>query len=139
MEFMNLVSDIEKMSENVVEFLDNSENDYIKMSDIGSSGSKIIILKNYLDDKVYAVKCARKPRISLEEEAERRKKLEPFLDSHLPNIILNTTKKEFDIMVSECKGIENLFSAILKGNKPLNYYLNIWNSFLNELAVYLGR
>ena len=104
------------------------------VSSPGSSPSKVYMFKDK-NDNMYAVKVCdvRFSRVSLFKEVDNMKHLLPFLKEHLPKIIYIGKIKNYEIMVTQCFGIDNFYNSIISAKKPIKIYLNIWENILFEL------
>lgn len=104
---------------------------FVCVSTPGSSPSKVYMFKDD-NDRIFAVKLCDKrlARVSLLKEAENYKVLLPHLKEHLPRIIYTNVIKNYEIMISESKGIDNMYSSMISNKKTIEYYFVIWKDIL---------
>lgn len=103
------------------------------LSEAGSSGSRVSLFRDQESNLLYAVKCVKKPRTGLREEAKRRELLTPYLGDHLPVVLGFAEIEDWDTMVTHCDGSETLHELIIKGSMPHAQMLSIWSEALSEL------
>jgi aminoglycoside phosphotransferase len=99
----------------------------------GSSGSRVSIFRHTTSGKRFAVKCVKDARVSLIEELARRELLVPYLKEHLPEVLSVQVMDGFEVMISECMGLQTLHQMLLTGNVPQSQLLSIWKSVLASL------
>lgn len=111
-----------------------SKCELLYISSPGSSPSKVYMFKDE-NNKMYAVKICNIniSRVSLYNEVKNAELLKPYLKTHLPKIIYIGKYKDFEIMISECFGIDNFFTSYSLNKKPIQFYLKIWSKVLLEI------
>lgn len=100
----------------------------------GSSGARVSIFRHSHTGSLYAVKCAREPRISLMDEVGRREALKPYLQEHLPQILWCQMVDGFEVMISECSGIHTLHYFIVNSDIPHSRLLAIWQDVTQKFV-----
>ena len=107
---------------------------FFYVSSPGSSPSKVYMFKD-TNNNMYAVKICKKnlSRVSLFQEEKNIEYLVPYLNNHLSKIIYTSKIDDLEIMVSECYGVDNLYTSLALNKKPLNYYYKIWNNVTQEI------
>lgn len=108
--------------------------DLIHISSPGSSGSRVYLFKSRIHEKLYALKYVKNNRISLKEEEKRHDLLQKYLPKHIPSVIYNTVVNDYQIMISECPGTNNLYNEILYGMRPHTTLQSIWNDVLESIG-----
>ena len=103
------------------------------VSDPGSSGARVFLVRHSHNNRTYAVKCVRSSRVSLMEETARRKIIEPFLSDHLNRILSIQHIGEYEVMISECKGKHSLHSLIINSLMPQSQLKGIWQEVVKTL------
>ncbi len=112
-----------------------TECNFICVSSPGSSPSKVYMFKDN-QNHIYAVKlCNRNlSRVSLLKEAKNYEILVPYMKDHLPKIIYTGIIDNFEIMISESKGVDSLYSSIILNKNTTEYYLDIWSKVLVSIV-----
>lgn len=107
---------------------------FIYVSGPGSSPSKVYMFKD-IDGKLYATKICDKniARVSLLKEIENFRILYPYLKDHLPKILYYGIYQNYEILITESKGIDNFYTSLVSNKKPLEIYLNIWEDIVINL------
>lgn len=100
----------------------------------GSSPSKVYMFKDS-KNKMYAVKlCNIKiSRVKLQNERKNKEFLKPYLLEHLPKIIGTFEVGDYELMISECKGVDSLYTSLINNKKTMDFHYKIWKNFLKEL------
>lgn len=112
-----------------------TECNFICVSNPGSSPSKVYMFKDN-ENHIFAVKLCNKnlSRVSLLKEAMNYEILVPYMEEHLPKIIYTGIIDNFEIMISESRGIDSLYSSMISNKKPTEYYLELWKKVLFSIT-----
>lgn len=105
----------------------------VGVSEPGTSGAQVLLIRKTDSTKVYAVKCIRYGRVTLAEEVSRHEIIRPFFKDHLPNILWIGQVDEHEVMVSECRGEHTLHAMVVNSLMPHDRLRAIWE----EIVVYL--
>lgn len=111
-----------------------SECKFLYVSGPGSSSSKVYMFKDE-NNKMYAVKICdiNISRVSLYKEVENMNALQDYLGKYLPKIIYVGKYNNFEIMISQCFGIDNFYSSLITGKKTKQFYYDIWEKVLTQI------
>ncbi len=105
---------------------DDASPELVVVSDPGSSGARVLIIRHPQSGHTYAVKCVKNGRVSLVNEIARREIIKPFLKDHLPEVLMIKQIGEYEVMVSECKGEQTLHSLIINALMPHDQLRKTW-------------
>ncbi|MBU1202492.1 hypothetical protein KKH39_00375 [Patescibacteria group bacterium] len=100
----------------------------------GSSGARVSIFRHSRTNSLYAVKCVTGSRVSLVDEIGRRELLVPYLRNHLPRVLWCQVVDGFEVMISECRGINTLHHLIVNSDMPHSRLLAVWKDVVESLA-----
>ena len=130
------MSDIVSVAMKAVQMMvgDNTSPELVVVSDPGSSGARVFLIKHPRSNITYAVKCVKNGRVSLIEEIARRAIIEPFLSAHLPKILSIQCIGEYEVMISECGGEQSLHSLIINSLLPQSRLRSIWHDVTEILT-----
>lgn len=112
---------------------DDASPELVIVSDPGSSGARVFIIRHPHSDRTYAVKCVKNGRVSLAEEVARREVIKPFFLDHLPEVLLIQHFGGYEVMISECRGEQTLHSLIINSLMPQNQLRRIWHEVASTL------
>lgn len=112
---------------------DGDSPELVIVSDPGSSGSRVLIIRHPQSGRTYAVKCVKSGRVSLVEEIARREIIKPFLKDHLPEVLMIKHIGEYEVMVSECRG-ETLHSLIINALISHDQLKRMWHEVVSTLV-----
>lgn len=113
---------------------DDASPELVIVSDPGSSGARVFIIRHSQSDRTYAVKCVKGGRVSLVEEIARREVIKPFFKDHLPEVLLIQRIGEYEVMVSECKGRQTMHSLIINALMPHDRLKETWHEVVLSLV-----
>lgn len=112
---------------------DHAEVELVLLSSPGSSGARVSIFRHSRTEKLFAVKCANESRVSLKHEIARREHLKPYFEGYLPQVLMFQVIDGYEVMVSECRGLNTLHQLIIQSELPHEYMLNIWEDISAKL------
>jgi thiamine kinase-like enzyme len=112
---------------------DQCELELVLLSSPGSSGARVSIFRHLRTGNLFAVKCASNSRISLQNEISRREHLVPHFREHLPHVLSCQIVEDYEVMISECRGINTLHQIIMRSEWPHERTLGIWNDIAQSL------
>ena len=112
---------------------DDTSPELVIVSDPGSSGARVFIIRHPSSHHAYAVKCVRNGRISLADEIAKREIIEPLLLDHLPKILSIQQLGEYEVMISECRGEQTLHSLIVNSLMPQSRLTKLWREIVTTL------
>lgn len=112
---------------------DHAELELVLLSSPGSSGARVSIFRHSRTEKLFAVKCANEARVSLKNEIARRDYLKPYFEGHLPRVLMFQVIDGYEVMISECRGLNTLHQLIVQSELPHAYMLNIWEDISAKL------
>lgn len=101
----------------------------------GSSGSRVLIFRHSSSGSLYAVKCTQSSRVALVDEIARRASLVSLLGERLPEVLSCQIMDGYEVMISECKGLQTLHNMILHSDIPQNRLFSIWESVVDDLMA----
>lgn len=113
---------------------ENVTPELVHMSDSGSSGARVYVLRHPLTNHSYAVKCVKSSRVSLFDEVARYGVLQSYFDKHLPKILLVDNVGDYEVLVSEAHGTQTLHNLIQHSTLPQSVMVSIWNDVLEQLS-----
>lgn len=106
----------------------------VRVSEPGSSGSRVYIFRHPQTDRSYAVKCVNSSRVSLADEVARHQLLQQYLPHHVPEILLLQHVDGYDVLVSEALGV-TLHTAIMQHVLPQSVLLTLWQNMLHTFST----
>lgn len=106
----------------------------VLVSSPGSSGARVSIFRHSRTDSLYAVKCVQSSRVSLIDEIARKEILAPYLRDHLPKILWCQIVDGFEVMISECKGLNTLHGLVVNSDIPQHRLLAVWKDVLEVIV-----
>ena len=112
---------------------DHAELELVLLSSPVSSGARVSIFRHSRTEKLFAVKCANESRVSLKHEIARREHLKPYFEGHLPQVLMFQVIDGYEVMISECRGLNTLHQLIVQSELPHEYMLNIWEDISAKL------
>jgi len=129
------MSEIVKIATKAIRtMLGRNDTELVLIASPGSSGARVFIFRNQLTGSLYAVKCSQGARISLMEEVARREILVPYLRDHLPEVLRCQIIDGFEVMISECSGIQTLHNLIMNSGTSDRHLFGIWKDVVDTLV-----
>jgi len=113
---------------------DDTSPELVIVSDPGSSGARVFIIRHPRSGLIYAVKCVQNGRVSLVEEIARREIIRPFFLEHLPEVLMIQRLGEYEVMISECRGEQTLHSLIINSLMPQDQLRMVWHEVVSTLV-----
>lgn len=113
---------------------DGASPELVIVSDPGSSGARVLIIRHPQGGRTYAVKCVKSGRVSLVEEIARREIIKPFLKDHLPEVLMIKQIGEYEVMISECRGEQTLHSLIINSLMSHDQLKRMWHEVVSTLV-----
>lgn len=110
----------------------------VGVSELGTSGAHVFLIRRMDSAQTYAVKCVRGGRITLAEEISHHQIIQPFFGDHLPNVLWLGQIDGHEVMVSECRGGHTLHSMIMHSLLPQNRLRAIWEEIVTHLTKVWG-
>jgi hypothetical protein len=95
----------------------------------GSSGATVRIIQQ-ADGRLLAVKTARNPRITAQQQAAARNIIAPYFGDRLPGVLFAGRHQDLELLITDCPSESTLADAVAAGSPAA---LPAWADFVSAL------